>query len=87
MPRKTDSQNVTNAILDQKLTVLTDTVKEFVEATARNFKGVHDRQDQTNGRISKAETDIVRIKSSQWYERAMASLIVVLVGIVVYFLK
>lgn len=79
MPRKGESQQVTNALLSQKLEDLTKAVSE-------GFDGVHKRQDTTNGRIGTAEKDILLLQAAKWYERGLAGLLTVLVGIVVYFL-
>lgn len=58
MSRK-ESQSVTNAILDQKISTLTDTVKTLTESVKEGFKGVHDRQDLTNGKVLQAGSDII----------------------------
>lgn len=58
MPKKeSPTQQVTNALLDQKLTTLTETV-------TIGFKGVHERQDMTNGKVLKAGNDIVANQSA-----------------------
>lgn len=77
--RKEDSQETTNALVAKELAILTNAVEE-------GFKGVHSRQDIANGRISKAEIDIIKLKSNIWYERAMGGLLTTLVGVVVYFI-
>lgn len=59
MGKTKESQSVTNAILDQKLQTLTETVKSLAESVDKGFKGVHDRQDTTNGKVVKAGQDII----------------------------
>lgn len=59
MPRKTDhTQAVTNAVLAERLDTLTKTVSE-------GFEGIHQRQDTTNGKVIKANDDIVTLQRAQ----------------------
>jgi hypothetical protein len=51
MTKKGDSQQVTNANLKNDIANLTKTVEV-------GFQGVHERQDETNGKVVKAGTDI-----------------------------
>lgn len=61
--KKESSQSVTNAILDQKLSTLTETVKTLTESVTKGFEGVHARQDTTNGKVIKAGADILANKA------------------------
>jgi hypothetical protein len=54
MKEKT-SQVVTNALLEQKIVALTTAVET-------GFKGIHERQDTTNGKVIKAGEDIIAIQ-------------------------
>ena len=85
MPKKDIQQSVTNAILDQKLITLTDTVKALTETVDKGFQGVHTRQDVTNGKVLKNITDITELKSKANYDKVIWLLVTTLVGIVVYF--
>jgi hypothetical protein len=88
--RKIEAVSVTNAILDQKLMTLTETVNV-------GFKGVHERQDTTNGKVIKSQEDIVQIKQDLavkaatarlqgTYEKILWLVITTLVGLVTFFL-
>lgn len=57
MPRKTDTQQMTTALLAQKL-------DNLVLQTAEGFKTTHEKQDYTNGKVSKAGTDIVDLQKA-----------------------
>ena len=57
MPRKTDSLQTTSALLSQKLDNLANQMSD-------GFKGMHERQDTTNGKVLKAGDDIVSLQKA-----------------------
>jgi hypothetical protein len=63
MPKKDTAQSVTNAILDQKLQTLTETVGKLTTTVEKGFEGIHARQDTTNGKVLKAGQDIITNRS------------------------
>lgn len=59
MTRKPDpTQAVTNAVLAERLDTLTKAVTD-------GFTGVHERQDKTNGKVIKANDDIISLQKEQ----------------------
>jgi hypothetical protein len=72
--KKEIAQSVTNAILDQKLTTLTETVTS-------GFKGIHDRQDTTNGRVGNTEKEQLLLKEQFKYNRIIWYLLTTAVSI------
>lgn len=90
MKKETATQAVTNTVLDQKLIALTDKITE-------GFKGVHERQDTTNGKVLKSQADIASIQQEMavkaesarikgTYEKMLWFVITTLVGLVTFFL-
>jgi hypothetical protein len=55
MPRKTDSQQTTNAIIAQS-------IKNLDEKVTEGFRIMHEKQDHTNGKVLKAGADIVDLQ-------------------------
>lgn len=90
MKKMDTPQTVTNATLDLKLITLTEVVNI-------GFKGIHERQDTTNGKVLKSQEDIVNIQKDiaiqaatsrikGTYEKMMWFVITTLVGLVTFFL-
>lgn len=78
MSRRNDSQQTINALVAKELQTLN-------QAIAEGFRGVHERQDTANGKLMKHSEEILLLKAAKWYERSLAAVVTVLVGVVVYF--
>ena len=78
MPRS-NSQQTINALVARELSDLNRAVTD-------GFRGVHERQDITNGKVTKNSEEILWLKAAKWYERSLAAVVTALVGLVVYFL-
>jgi len=91
MAKRQDTQSVTNATLDLKLGTLTDTVRQLSDTVNVGFKGVHERQDLTNGKVLKAADDIKTLQAKFEYNRLIwymlttcISLIVALISFILF---
>lgn len=62
MSRKSDGQDVTNAILGQQLTTLTSTVETLARTVELGFSGIHQRQDKTNGNVNRHDLEISELR-------------------------
>lgn len=66
------SQATKAALQEQTLVNLAKQVTALTEQVAAGFKGVHERQDTTNGRISKGETELALLKQQIANEKILA---------------
>lgn len=53
----------------------------------QGFKGVHERQDRTNGRIGKAEDRLSKLENWRWYLIGGGSVILFCFGVAIKFIK
>lgn len=86
MPRKTDSQSVTNALLDQKLSTLTDNVNKLAITVAEGFKETHAKQSYTNGRVGEQEQKIIKLEEKFKYMNIIWTLFTAALGVITYFM-
>jgi hypothetical protein len=63
MPRKTDIQSVKEALTGRDILDLKASIDTLGQTMAEGFKGVHERQDTTNGKVLKARDDIINNKT------------------------
>jgi peptidoglycan hydrolase CwlO-like protein len=56
------SQATKTALLEQSLATMANQIARLATQITDGFEGVHKRQDVTNGRISKGETEIALLK-------------------------
>jgi hypothetical protein len=63
MPRKTDPQSVKDALTGRDILDLKTSIDTLGQTMAEGFKGVHERQDTTNGKVLKARDDIIENKT------------------------
>jgi hypothetical protein len=63
MPRKNDPQSVKDALTGRDITDLNKSITDLATAMKEGFAGMHLRQDTTNGKVLKAGSDIIELKS------------------------
>lgn len=83
MPRKSESQEVKNALTSQAITDVQKDIATLSTVVKDGFAGVHTRQDTTNGRISTNEKDLLLLKEKFKYNRIVWYLFTVTVGALV----
>jgi hypothetical protein len=84
MARRTEPiQQVTNAILAEKLDTLTKTVGALDSTTDAGFKRVHERQDITNGKVIRANDEIMTLTAKFQYNRIIWYLLTVSVSVII----
>lgn len=74
---------VTNAVLAERLDNLLKTVEGGFKQTSTDFVGVHQRQDETNGKVLKANTDIQTLTAKFEYNRIIWYLLTVCVSVII----
>lgn len=77
---------VKEALMDKSISDLGLQMTDLSKQMAVGFSEVHQRQDQTNGKVLKNTTDIAKIDSKDNYDKLIWFIVTTLVGLVVYFM-
>lgn len=67
------SQATKAALQEQTVANLAKQISALTDQVAAGFKGVHERQDTTNGRISKGETELALMKQQIENDKKLAA--------------
>jgi len=84
MPRV--NKAVLDALQKRDIEELRKDMQATNNAIVEGFKGVHLRQDTTNGKVLKNTEEIAKIKEWRNFEKLTWFLLTTLVGVVVYFI-
>lgn len=77
---------VKEALDDRTLQDMGKDVANLSTQITDGFKGIHERQDTTNGRIGTVEKRVDKLEGRGVYEKLIWFLLTTLVGIVVFFI-
>ena len=83
MPRKSDSQDVKDALQAKDIEALQKNITDLTTTVKEGFTGMHTRQDTTNGRITTNEKELLLLKEKFKYNRIVWYLFTVAVGAIV----
>ena len=83
MPRKNDPQMVKDALQAKDIELLQKSIGELKTSVEVGFKGIHDRQDMTNGKVLKANDDITKLTSKFEYNRIIWYLLTTCVSVII----
>lgn len=78
---------VNEALVSRDINELTNAIKNLDHKVESGFLGVHERQDQTNGKVLKNEQENAALKSQFSYNRIIWYLLTTAVGAIMYLLK
>jgi len=81
--RRKDSQVVENALQAKDIEALTHGLDTLNSTMAEGFKGVHARQDKTNGNVIHAQEDIMALKAKFEYNRIIWYLLTTSISVII----
>lgn len=83
MPRKNDPQAVKDALQAKDIEILQTSITNLTTAIDNGFKGVHERQDTTNGKVIRANEDITKLTTKFEYNRIIWYLLTVSISLLI----
>ena len=83
MPRKDDSQNIKDALQAKDIELLQKSIENLNTTMIEGFKGIHLRQDTTNGKVLNNQSGITTLTAKFQYNRIIWYLLTTAVSVII----